>query len=54
MSEYIFASVSETCKNNSITCIAPTKAFNLAGIQTAAVVIPDPFILAQSKQRTKY
>ena len=39
-----FASVSETCKNNSITCIAPTKAFNLAGIQTAAVVIPDPFI----------
>lgn len=44
MSEYIFASVSETCKNNSITCIAPTKAFNLAGIQTAAVVIPDPFI----------
>ena len=39
-----FASVSENCKKNSITCIAPTKAFNLAGIQTAAVVIPDPFI----------
>lgn len=36
-----FASVSEECRDNSITCIAPTKAFNLAGIQTAAVVIPD-------------
>jgi cystathionine beta-lyase len=34
-----FASVSETCADNSITCIAPTKTFNIAGIQTAAVVI---------------
>ena len=34
-----FASVSEKCRENSITCIAPTKAFNLAGLQTAAVVI---------------
>lgn len=42
-SEYIpFASVSEKCRNNSITCIAPTKAFNIAGLQTAAVMIPDP------------
>lgn len=40
--EYIpFASASEKCRENSITCIAPTKAFNLAGIQTAAVVISD-------------
>ena len=40
--EYIpFASVSDICKFNSITCVAPTKAFNLAGIQTAAVIIPD-------------
>lgn len=37
-----FASVSEKCRVNSITCIAPTKAFNLAGLQTAAVVVPDP------------
>lgn len=36
--EYIpFASVSENCRKCSITCIAPTKAFNLAGLQTAAV-----------------
>ena len=36
-----FASVSEKCRNNSITCIAPTKAFNIAGLQTAAVFVPD-------------
>lgn len=40
--EYIpFASVSQNCAKNSITCIAPTKAFNIAGLQTAAVVVPD-------------
>lgn len=36
-----FASISEKCRKNSITCVAPTKAFNLAGIQTAAVIVPD-------------
>ena len=39
-----FASVSEDCRNNSIICIAPTKAFNLAGMQTAAVCGPDPVL----------
>ena len=40
--EYIpFASVSEINKKISVTCIAPTKAFNIAGIQTAAIVVPD-------------
>ncbi len=39
-----FASVSDVCRNNSVTCISPTKAFNLAGVQSAAVVIPDPFL----------
>ena len=43
--EYVpFASVSEVCRKNSITCIAPTKTFNLAGLQTAAVMVPDPVI----------
>lgn len=43
--EYIpFASVSEACRNNSITCMAPTKAFNLAGLQTAAVMVPNPVL----------
>ena len=32
------------CKNNSITCVAATKAFNIAGIQTAAVIVPDKTI----------
>lgn len=39
-----FASASETCRDNSITCVAPTKAFNLAGLQTAAVMVPNPVI----------
>lgn len=44
--EYIpFASVSEKCRNNSITCISPTKAFNLAGLQTAAVIVPNENLL---------
>ena len=43
--DYIpFASVSEVCRDNSITCIAPTKTFNLAGLQTAAVVVPNPVL----------
>lgn len=43
--EYIpFASVSDTCADNCIMCIAPTKAFNIAGLQTAAVVVPEPFL----------
>ncbi len=40
--EYIpFASISEKCKNNSITCVSPTKTFNIAGLQTAAILVPD-------------
>lgn len=40
--EYIpFASVSQTNLMNSITCIAPTKAFNLAGLQTSCIVVPN-------------
>lgn len=36
-----FASVSAECAEMSITCISATKAFNIAGIQTAAVIIPN-------------
>lgn len=36
-----FASVSDVCRDNSITCIAPTKTFNLAGLQTSAISIPN-------------
>lgn len=37
-----FASVSEKCQQNCITCIAPTKAFNIAGLQTAAISVANP------------
>ena len=37
-----FASVSETCAQISVSCLAPTKCFNIAGINTAAVMIPNP------------
>ena len=41
--EYIpFASVSEKCGDNCVVCVAPTKAFNLAGLQTAAAIVPNP------------
>ena len=44
-SSYVpFASVSETCREVSVTCVAPTKAFNIAGIQTAAVCVPEPHL----------
>ena len=39
-----FASLSPVCRDNSITCIAPTKTFNLAGMQSAAVCIPNPVL----------
>ena len=43
--EYVpFASVSQVCRDNSITCLAPTKTFNIAGLQTAAVMVPNPVI----------
>ena len=37
-----FASVSENCRNNSVTAMAPTKAFNIAGILSAAAMVPNP------------
>jgi len=39
-----FASVSETCRDISVTCIAPTKTFNIAGLQTAAVCAANPVL----------
>lgn len=43
--EYMpYAAASEKCANNSITCISTSKTFNLAGLQSAAVVIPDEAI----------
>lgn len=39
-----FASVSDICREISISLIAPTKTFNIAGLQTAAVVVPNPVL----------
>jgi cysteine-S-conjugate beta-lyase len=36
-----FATISEEFKNNSITCTAPSKTFNLAGLFTSNIIIPD-------------
>lgn len=36
-----FALVSKECEENSITCVSASKTFNLAGMQSAAVIIPD-------------
>ena len=37
-----FASVNDTCRDISVTCVSPTKAFNLAGVLTSAVVVANP------------
>jgi len=36
-----FASLGDAFAHNSITCTAPSKTFNLAGLQTANVVVPN-------------
>lgn len=36
-----FASISEEFAQNSITCMAPTKTFNIAGLQMSQVVLPN-------------
>ena len=39
-----FASVNDTCANLSVSCVAPSKTFNLAGLQTATVFAKDPVL----------
>lgn len=39
-----FASVSDLCRDISVTCIAPSKTFNLAGFQTSALFCADPVL----------
>lgn len=43
--EYVpFASASETCAEISVSCVAPTKCFNIAGINSAAVIVKNQFL----------
>ena len=37
-----YASVSEACLANSITCNSPSKSFNIAGLQISNIICPDP------------
>lgn len=39
-----FMSASEVCRDISVTCMAPTKAFNIAGVQTAAIACANPHL----------
>ena len=39
-----FSSVNEVCRNLSITCSSPTKTFNLAGLHTSYIYIPNPYL----------
>ncbi len=36
-----FASVSDICRDNSVTCVSASKAFNLAGIGAACAIVPN-------------
>lgn len=38
----VFASLSEKAAQNSIVCTAPSKSFNLAGLQFSNIIIPSP------------
>ena len=38
----VFASISESARRRSFICIAPTKTFNLAGLQCAVVSVANP------------
>ena len=37
----VFANISEELANNSVICTAPSKTFNLAGLQTSNIIIPN-------------
>ncbi len=39
-----FASVNEVCADISVTCISASKAFNLAGLQSACVIAKNPHL----------
>jgi len=46
----VFASINEAFLNNSIICTAPSKTFNLAGLQTANIFIADPALKSRFRE----
>lgn len=47
------ASISEAIAMNTVTCIAPSKTFNLAGLQASNVILPDARIRRLYNHRLK-
>ena len=45
-----FASASDVCRDISVTCIAPTKAFSIAGVQTSAICVPNAVLRHKVKR----
>lgn len=39
-----FASLPETCRNISVSCVSSSKTFNMAGLQSACLIIPEPHL----------
>lgn len=39
---HVFANLKEEYQNFTVTCTAPGKTFNLAGLQTSNIFIPNP------------
>lgn len=50
---YPLASLSDAIAGITATCVAPSKTFNIAGLQTSAVVISDPELRRKYAHRTK-
>lgn len=45
-----FAAASETCEDISVVCISASKAFNIAGLQSAAVYAKNPQLKAKAER----
>ena len=45
-----FATISEEFEQNSIVCMAPSKTFNLAGLQASSIIIPNEKIRARFRE----
>jgi cystathionine beta-lyase len=46
----VFASLGKNFLNNSIVCTAPSKSFNLAGLQTSNIFVANPILKAALKK----
>ena len=48
--QIVFASLGEAYAENSVICTAPSKTFNLAGLQVSNIFIPNPQLRSQFKK----